>query len=196
MVGNTKSPEGSFAVPVMNPFTATPEAATDATTTTDKIVTLPTGASPDSYAEKNAPSYDGIEMKASPGNGAEKDASADNDADKNASTAPLLSTYSTTMGPPPPRAWRRMTGGLTARRNSEKAADIANHPRVRSVYARKGWFLMIQWFFTFWVLGVTAQSLSLSEKLPFVVPMLAYIVACVSDCSSHPSRRIWCFLSD
>lgn len=183
----------------MNSSTAATEAATDATTnsTTDAITNIQTGASPGNYTEEKAPSYDGIEMKPSPGNGAEKNESADNDADKNASTAPLLPTYSFTMGPPPARAtWRRMTGGLTARQNSERAADIAKHPRVRSVYARKGWFLLVQWFFTFWVLGVTAQSLFLSEKLPSVVPMLSYIVACVSDCSSHPSWRIWYFPSD
>lgn len=176
----------------MSPTTAAAEAATDATAiastdittnaTTNTITNQPTGVSPDNDIEENIPSYNDIG----------ENAPQYDDADRNAGTAPLLPpTYSFAMGPPPPRAtWRRMTGGLAAERNAQRNAEISKHPGVYKVYTRKGWFLIVQWFFTFWVLGATAMSLSCSEKLPSVVPMLAYIVACVSTCSSHMGRNL------
>jgi hypothetical protein len=52
--------------------------------------------------------------------------------------------------------------------------------RLRRVYRRSRICVLGQWFFTFWVLGITAQSIHLSSALPFTVPMLAYIVSVVS----------------
>ena len=52
--------------------------------------------------------------------------------------------------------------------------------RLRRVYSRSRICLLGQWFFTFWVLGITARSIHLSSALPFTVPMLAYIVSVVS----------------
>lgn len=184
-------------VPAMSPTTTAAGAATDATAiastdtttntttnaTTNTITNRPTGVSLDNDIEENIPSYNDIG----------ENAPQYDDADRNAGTAPLLPpTYSFAMGPPPPRAtWRRMTGGLAAEGNAQGNAEISKHPGVYKVYTRKGWFLIVQWFFTFFVLGATAMSLSRSDKLPSVVPMLAYIVACVSACtSSHMSRNL------
>ncbi|OBT83744.1 hypothetical protein VE02_06812 [Pseudogymnoascus sp. 03VT05] len=84
------------------------------------------------------------------------------------------------MGPPPPRTtWGRVTGGLTEQRNTDRRADILEHLGVHNVYVyiRKWWFLIVQLFFTFWVLGATARSLTIAGNLPSVIPMLAYTVA-------------------
>lgn len=117
-------------------------------------------------------------------NDADKNAQADNYPDKTASTAPLLPTHSFAVEQPTPQAsWRRMTGGLTTQSTQskeEKLAQISEHPGVFRVYIRKWWFLFVQWFFTFWVLGATAMSLSRADNLPSVVPMLAYTITCVS----------------
>ncbi|KFY77525.1 hypothetical protein V499_03113 [Pseudogymnoascus sp. VKM F-103] len=143
--------------------TTTAIATTNSTTnaTTDTITNPPTVVSPENYIDKNDP--------------------PDNDADRTTSTAPLLPAYSFTMGPPPPRTtWRRMTGGLAEQRNTDRRAYIIKHPGVHNVYTRKWWFLIVQWFFTFWVLGATARSLTIAENLASVVPMLTYTVACAA----------------
>ncbi|OBT68144.1 hypothetical protein VE03_01614 [Pseudogymnoascus sp. 23342-1-I1] len=156
----------------MHPTTAAAEAGTDATSaTTNTTTNRPTGVSPSNNIEENVPLYNDSEPKAPPYN----------DAANNAGTAPLLPTYSFAMGPPPPRAtWRSMTGGLVAERNPEQNPENTKHPGVINVYGRKSLFLLIQWFFTPWVLGTAAQSLHNADKLPYVVPMLAYLVTCAA----------------
>jgi hypothetical protein len=51
---------------------------------------------------------------------------------------------------------------------------------IKRVYSLGRLCILGQWFFTFWVLGVTAKSLQLSSRLPSIVPMLGYAVSCVS----------------
>ncbi|KFY29635.1 hypothetical protein V494_08595 [Pseudogymnoascus sp. VKM F-4513 (FW-928)] len=174
---------------------------------TDTISYLSTSTYPDKYAQKNAPPYDGIELKPPSYTSAENNALshdyavkndpryddiesivpsyrtvesivpsyrtvensvfADNDAKKNATTSTFLPTYS-------------VTGGLTTGTNPESAAEDRKHRSLHIVYLRKRGFLLVQWFCVFWVLGATARSLSLSEELPYLVPMLAYILACAA----------------
>ncbi|KFY08660.1 hypothetical protein V492_06017 [Pseudogymnoascus sp. VKM F-4246] len=121
----------------------------------------------DDYAEKNDPPYDGIELKVPSYRSVENSVFADHDAKKNATTSTLLTTYS-------------VTGGITTGRRPESAAEDLKHRGLHKVYLRKRGFLLVQWFCVFWVVGATARSLSLSEKLPSVVPMLAYILACAA----------------
>jgi hypothetical protein len=52
---------------------------------------------------------------------------------------------------------------------------------IKRVYSLGRICILGQWFFTFWVLGVTAQSLHLSSGLPFIIPMLGYTLSCVSN---------------
>lgn len=52
---------------------------------------------------------------------------------------------------------------------------------IKRVYSLGRLCILGQWLFTFWVLGVTAKSLHLSNGLPSNVPMLAYAVSCVSN---------------
>lgn len=52
---------------------------------------------------------------------------------------------------------------------------------IKLVYSLGRLCILGQCFFTFWVLGVTAQSLHLSNGLPSIVPMLGYAVSCVSN---------------
>jgi hypothetical protein len=52
---------------------------------------------------------------------------------------------------------------------------------IKRVYSLGRICILGQWFFTFWVLGVTAQSLRLSNGLPSIVPMLGYAVSSVSS---------------
>ncbi|CEJ58925.1 hypothetical protein PMG11_07565 [Penicillium brasilianum] len=49
--------------------------------------------------------------------------------------------------------------------------------RIQRVYRFGRICILGQWFFTFWVFGVTATSLHLSDGLQFIVPMLGYIVS-------------------
>lgn len=153
----------------MNPTTAATGAGTNGTTgaTTNTTPYSPTDPFSNNDVDKNAP--------------------LDNDANKTASTAPLLPTYSFAVGQPPPQAsWtRRMTGGLTTLSTKERLALASEHPGVFRIYSRRWWMLIVQWFFTFWVLGATATSLSRAENLSSAVPFLAYIVTCVRDCSLH-----------
>lgn len=155
----------------MNATTAADGAGTNATnaTTTNTTTNRPTVVSPNRDIEENAAPYNDTEPKAPPYN----------ETADNAGTAPLLPTYSFAMRPTPPRTtWRRMTGGLVAERNAEQDTEASKHPGVIRVYFSKTSFLLMQWFFTPWVLGT--QALHLSGDLPSVVPMLAYLLICVS----------------
>ncbi|KFX99137.1 hypothetical protein V490_01932 [Pseudogymnoascus sp. VKM F-3557] len=158
----TRFSKDSFEALAMNPTTAATEAGTNATTgaTTNTTPYSPTDPFSNNDADKNVP--------------------LDNDANKTASTAPLLPTYSFAVGQPPPQAsWtRRMTGGLTTLSTKERLALASEHPGVFRIYSRRWWMLIVQWFFTFWVLGATATCLSRAENLPSAVPFLAYIVTC------------------
>ncbi|KAL5346635.1 hypothetical protein ACLOAV_008342 [Pseudogymnoascus australis] len=113
-------------------------------------------------------------------------AAPEHDVEQNASLAPLLPTYSASAtGPEPsksplttslvPQVVRRMTTELIGGKTMDKKVTS-----VQRVYGLKTIFVLIQWFFTFWVLGVTAQSLTLVDGLPSVVPMLAYTVTCAA----------------
>lgn len=86
-----------------------------------------------------------------------------------------------------------MTGGLVAERNAEQDAEASKHPGVIKVYGWKTSFLLMQWFFTPWVLGTAAQSLHLAGGLPSVVPMLAYLLTCVSA-RSLSARSTFCYV--
>ncbi|KFY58768.1 hypothetical protein V496_05971 [Pseudogymnoascus sp. VKM F-4515 (FW-2607)] len=155
----------------MNATTAADGAGTNATnaTTTNTTTNRPTVVSPNRDIEENAAPYNDTEPKAPPYN----------ETADNAGTAPLLPTYSFAMRPTPPRTtWRRMTGGLVAERNAEQDTEASKHPGVIRVYFSKTSFLLMQWFFTPWVLGTSAQALHLSGDLPSVVPMLAYLLIC------------------
>lgn len=52
---------------------------------------------------------------------------------------------------------------------------------IKRVYNLGKICILGQWFFTFWVLGVTAQSVHISNGLPSITPMLGYVVSCVSN---------------
>lgn len=122
-------------------------------------------------------------------------ASKEQDIERNFShMAPLLPSYSTSCATnpdvrdsPPPRAagpqvWRRMTGGLTGgKKTGSKVTDL------QRVYNRKNLFVAGQWFFTFWVLGVTARSLYLAGKSKHIspTPLLVFPMVCVSNRSSY-----------
>ncbi|RDL42053.1 uncharacterized protein BP5553_02032 [Venustampulla echinocandica] len=102
--------------------------------------------------------------------------SPEQDVEKNSSLAPLLTSYSASVAmDPDPSNTPPPTAGLT-----DGKAKNGKPTGVQRVYARKGGFLLGQWFFTFWVLGATAQSLRLASELRFAVPMLAYTVVCAS----------------
>ncbi|KFY46773.1 hypothetical protein V494_00329 [Pseudogymnoascus sp. VKM F-4513 (FW-928)] len=151
----------------MSAPTAAAGASTEATTN------QPTGASPDRDIKEKDPPNNNTEPKAPPYS----------EADDNAGTAPLLPTYSFRVATPAPRAtWRSMTGGLVAERNTvqdeKQDSERSKHPGVCKVYGSKTTYLFIQWFATTVVLGTTAQSLHLSDKLPSIVPMLAYLLIC------------------
>ncbi|KAL5352886.1 hypothetical protein ACLOAV_002834, partial [Pseudogymnoascus australis] len=155
----------------MKSTTAATGAGTNATnaTTTNTTTNRQTVVSPDRDIEENVAPYNDTEPKAPPYN----------ETADNAGTAPLLPTYSFAMRPTPLRAtWRSMTGGLVAERNAEQDAEKSKHPGVIKVYSSKTLFLLMQWFFTPWVLGTTARSLHLAGDLPSVVPMLAYLLIC------------------
>ncbi|KFY62565.1 hypothetical protein V497_02318 [Pseudogymnoascus sp. VKM F-4516 (FW-969)] len=155
------------------------EPATNATAngTTSNTNNPPTAVS-ENYTEANPPTYDGIGMNGSSRRDAENNASGDNEA----GTAPLLPTYSFAVAQPPPgrSTWRWMTGGTTSNTNSENVVDVVKHPRVHAIYSNKGWCLLPQVFFSFWVLIATARSLSISERMPSAIPMLGYILGCAA----------------
>ncbi|KFY15537.1 hypothetical protein V492_01919 [Pseudogymnoascus sp. VKM F-4246] len=118
---------------------------------------------------------------------ADTDAPKEHDVEKDAGTARLLPTTAAEDREPcetpateslVPRVVRMTTG--FARKKPRKGKKKPQPNAVTRIYSGKLKYLLAQWIVYFFVLGPSARSLAIASKAQFVVPKLAYAVACAA----------------